>query len=228
MDSALIASAALLGLAGTPHCAAMCGAPCAALIGTQSRGALLAFHAARVASYAVGGALAAASVGALAAASQFTPALRPLWSLLHVLALALGLWLLWQGRQPAWMGRLGRVPGSADARKGWRAMSGPVRAAAGGSLWVAWPCGLLQSALVVAGLTGSAWSGAGAMAAFAVASSAGLVLAPWLWQRFQRGPGAARMERWVVRISGLMLVVASGWSLGHGLWHQVAAFCRAL
>jgi sulfite exporter TauE/SafE len=171
--------------------------------------------------------LAAASVGALAALSQVTPAVRPLWTLLHVLALALGLWLLWQGRQPAWMGRLGRVPAAAPAR-GWQRMGGPVRAVAGGSLWVAWPCGLLQSALVVAGLAGNAWSGAAAMAAFALASSGGLVLAPWLWQRYLRGPRAAHVERWVVRLSGLMLVAASGWTLGHGMWHQVAAFCRTL
>ena len=30
MDAALVTSAALLGLAGTPHCAAMCAAMCAA------------------------------------------------------------------------------------------------------------------------------------------------------------------------------------------------------
>jgi len=205
----------------------MCGAPCAAVIGGRSKAALLVFHGARTASYAAGGAVAAASVGALASLSQITPALRPLWTLLHVLALALGLWLLWQGRQPSWMGRLGRVPQPA-ADAGWQRMGGPLRAAAAGSVWVAWPCGLLQSALVVAGLAGNAWSGAAAMAAFAVASASGLVLAPWLWQRYLRGPQAGRLERWVVRACGLMLVAASGWSLGHGIWHQVVAFCQTL
>jgi hypothetical protein len=29
-------------------------------------------------------------------------------------------------------------------------------------------------------------------------------------------------------LSGLMLIAASGWTLGHGIWHQVAAFCRML
>ncbi|HRD97054.1 MAG TPA: sulfite exporter TauE/SafE family protein, partial [Rubrivivax sp.] len=104
MDSALIASAALLGLAGTPHCAAMCGAPCAALTGAGSPAQVVAFHLARVASYAVGGAVAASSMGALASLAQFSPALKPLWTLVHALAFALGLWLLWYGRQPAWMG----------------------------------------------------------------------------------------------------------------------------
>lgn len=228
MDSALIASAALMGLAGTPHCAAMCGAPCAALTGGRSPGSIVAFHLARVASYAIGGAVAAASMGALASLSQLSPAIRPLWTLLHALAFALGLWLLWHGRQPAWMGSFGRVtrPAPATGTTGaWQRLRGPVRAAAGGSLWVAWPCGLLQSALLVAAMTGSTLAGAAAMSSFAVASSAGLIMAPWIWQRYMQGEGAVQRERWVVRGAGLLLAGASGWALSHGLWHQVAAFC---
>ena len=71
-----------MGLAGTPHCAAMCGAPCAALTGRRSPGSIVAFQLARVASYAIGGAVAAASMGALASLSQLSPAIRPLWTLL--------------------------------------------------------------------------------------------------------------------------------------------------
>lgn len=187
----------------------------------------MAFHAGRIASYAVGGAVAASSMGALASLSQASPALRPLWTLLHVLALALGLWLLWQGRQPAWMGSFGRVPRAAPAGA-WQAVRGPVRAGAAGSFWVAWPCGLLQSALLVSAMTGTAAAGAGAMAAFAVSSSPGLWLAPWLWRRYLQGPRAPERERWVVRAAGVMLVLASGFALGHGLWHEVAAFCATL
>lgn len=228
MNSALIASAALLGLAGTPHCAAMCGAPCAAVVGSRSPAALTAFHLARIAGYAIGGAVAATSVGALAALAQASPALRPLWTLVHALALALGAWLLWYGRQPAWMGQIGRSPAPLAANGEWQRIRGPWRAAAGGGLWVAWPCGLLQSALLVAAMTGSGFAGAAAMGAFAVASSAGLLLAPWVWHRFLAGPDAAARERWVVRSAGLLLVAASGWALGHGLWQQVVAYCGSL
>lgn len=240
MDSALIASAALLGLAGTPHCAAMCGAPCAALTGGRARGSMLAFQGARMLSYALGGAVAASSMGALASLSQISPALRPLWTLLHALAFGLGLWLLWYGRQPAWMGSFGRVSralpvtvgagagGSAGTSNTWQRLRGPMRAAAGGSVWVAWPCGLLQSALLVAAMTSSGLAGAVAMGSFALASSAGLILAPWLWQRLRQGEGAARRERWVVRAAGLLLVGASGWALTHGIWQQFAAFCASL
>lgn len=209
----------------------MCGAPCAALTGGRSPGTVLAFHLARVASYAIGGGIAAASMGALASLSQFSPAVRPLWTLLHALAFALGLWLLWHGRQPAWMGSFGRVTRTAPAAGttgAWQRMRGPVRAAAGGSLWVAWPCGLLQSALLVAAMTGSTMAGAAAMGSFAVASSAGLFMAPWIWQRYLQGDGAVQRERWVVRGAGLLLAGASGWALSHGLWHQVAAFCATL
>ena len=223
MNWALIASAAVLGLAGTPHCAAMCAGPCAAVSGRGRAGAV-AFQIARVAGYAAAGAVAAGSVGALAALSQFSPALRPLWATLHALILVLGLWLVWQGRQPAWMGRLGRVPAPASGGA-WQPMAGPLRAAAAGGLWVAWPCGLLQSALLVASLAGTAAAGAGAMAAFALASSGGLVAAPWIWQRLRQGGAGPGTERLLVRAAGALLAAGSAFGLGHGVWHQVAAYC---
>ena len=231
MDAALITGAALLGLAGTPHCAAMCGAPCAAVCGKDRPVNAIVFQLARVASYAAAGAVAAASVGALASLSQWSPALRPLWVLLHALLLALGLWLLWQGRQPAWMGQLGRVPATASPGPGaaWAPVHGPLRgslrAGTAGALWAAWPCGLLQSALLMASLTGSAPAGAGAMAAFAVASSGGLLLAPWAWRWLARAGQGGGAEKSLVRVAGAMLAAASTFALGMGVWHQVAAFC---
>ncbi|MDO9095302.1 MAG: sulfite exporter TauE/SafE family protein [Rubrivivax sp.] len=234
MDAALITGAALLGLAGTPHCAAMCGAPCAAVCGKDKPVNTLAFQLARVAGYATAGAVAAASVGALSSLAQLSPALRPLWAVLHALLLTLGLWLLWRGRQPAWMGQVGRVPATAPATAaatggqgagGWSPMLGPARAVAAGGLWVAWPCGLLQSALLLASLTGDAAAGAGAMAAFAVASSGGLLLAPWAWRWMSRSGKGPRFERLLVRGAGVLLVLGSSFALGAGVWHQIADFC---
>ena len=104
MDVALILSALMLGAAGAPHCAAMCGPASASLLhGCRRHAPLaspLAFHLARVTGYAIAGAVAASSVGLLAQLGQLSPVLRPLWTLLHCAALGLGLWLLWQGRQP--------------------------------------------------------------------------------------------------------------------------------
>ena len=224
-DLALIGSAALLGLAGTPHCAVMCGAACTAATGQGGARASLVFQAARLGGYAVAGAVVATGVGALAALAQVSPALRPLWTLIHAAALGLGLWLLWCGRQPAWMSALGRTATPVPVTPaGWSPMQMPVRAAVAGSAWVLMPCGLLQSALLMAALTESAQSGALAMAGFAVASSAGLLLAPWFWQRLGR-QGDVRWDRGLTRAAGLMLVGASGWALGHGLWQRVAAYC---
>ena len=187
----------------------------------------LAFQLARVAGYAAAGAVVAASVGALAALSQWTPALRPVWVLLHLAFLTLGLWMAVVGRQPAWMGAMGRIPQPVGAvnKTGWSPLRGPVQAAAAGGLWVAWPCGLLQSALLVASLTSGPGPGAVAMAVFAVASSGGLIAAPWLWQRLKSRTGALPLERGLVRLAGALLVLGSGFSLGHGVWPQVAAFC---
>ncbi len=207
----------------------MCAAPCAAAVGGRAGAAPLAFHAARIAGYALGGALAAASVATLAAWSQLSPALRPLWVLLHAAALMLGLWLLITARQPGWLARLGRLPDAqGQPADGWQRMRGPARSAVAGGLWVAWPCGLLQSALMVAAMASGPAGGAATMAAFGIASAPGLVLGPWVWQRLLRGSDAAARDRLAARAAGLLLAGASGWALGKGVWHQVAAFCATL
>ena len=235
-DLALIISAGLLGLAGAPQCALMCGAACTAAVGRGGPQALMGFQLARVASYAAVGAVVAASTGALATVAAWSPVMRPLWTLLHAAAFALGLWLMWQGRQPAWMSSWGRAPATniinqpslarATAWQPVQWIQPTLRAAGAGSLWVAWPCGLLQSALLVAALTQSPVSGAAAMAVFGAASSAGLLAAPWLWRQLARGgQDSATITSWGTRAAGAVLAGASGWALGHGLWQRVAVFC---
>lgn len=225
MDAALYASALALGVAGAPHCVAMCAAPCAAATG-GGRSASLAFHLTRLAGYAAAGGLAAASVNSLAALGAASPIFKPLWTAVHAAALALGLWLALMGRQPAWVERIGRRPRlAAGPAGGWQRMRGPGRAAAAGALWVAWPCGLLQSAVLVSALADTAWSGAGVMLAFGVASGLGLTLVPWLWQRLGTGSTALLSGPVGVRLAGVMLALASTWALSHGLWARVAAYC---
>jgi len=226
LDAGLAASAALMGLAGTPHCLAMCGAPCAAA-GGRSPGL---FQLGRLAGYALAGALAAASVQLLGQLGAASSLLRPLWVLVHVAALLLGLALLWRGRQPAWLETLGQGAGRQLAvpvgalRGGARALAVPARAGLAGLAWVAWPCGLLQSALLVAALASGPVQGAGVMAVFAATSGAGLALGPWLLRRLGlAGQGSMTLA---VRLGGLGLAVASGWALAHGLWVQIEAWCR--
>lgn len=231
MDAALVLSGVLMGAAGAPHCMAMCGAASSAVLGRCNRGAQagaadVAFHVARVASYAAAGAIAASSVLLLRVMGETLPALRPLWTLVHVAALALGLWLLATGRQPAWMSARPRSLPAPLAREGWRRINGPARAGAVGAAWVAWPCGLLQSALIVATLASNALGGALVMGGFAISSSAGLWAAGLLWRRASVGRAMGLLSgAWVVRFSGVCLSLASAWALGAGLWHRVAALC---
>lgn len=237
MLQTLLVSAILMGLAGTPHCLAMCGAACTAAAG-PGRSAW-PFHLGRLLSYSVAGAVAAGSVAGIAALGSSVAALRPLWTLVHVAALVLGVLLLWRGRQPAWMDGIGRsrdratvsgvaMPGHSTARPA----VGSWRAAAAGLAWVAWPCGLLQSALVVAALANGPVGGALVMASFAAASGTGLAVGPALWWRLAgrreagRGDGRAWMSpALAVRLAGLSLALASAWALGHGLWLRFAAWC---
>jgi sulfite exporter TauE/SafE len=230
MELALLLSALALALAGVPHCTAMCGAPCAAVTGGRrgEGGAMrrLAFHGMRVVGYAAAGAVAASSVGALAAASQWSPALRPLWTALHAAAFSLGLWMLWQGRQSAWLESIGRGGARATPTPGrWQRVRGPLSAGTAGVMWVAWPCGLLQSALLLAALANDAAGGALVMAGFALVSATGLWLGPGVWAWLGGPAVATRAATWGARLAGGALALASGWALTHGLWIRLWDWC---
>jgi len=227
MEWPLILAGLAMGVAATPHCAVMCGAPCAAMTQGCTRNAS-GFHAGRLFGYMAAGAVAASSVAALGTWSQAAPALRPLWTMLHLAFLALGLWWLVTGRQPLWMRRSAAV--SVPVRMvGRRAR--PLRAGLAGLAWVAWPCAALQGALLLAALANTALGGALVMGAFALASLPALAAAPWAWARWQRRRGGALAPGQVAvlgfRVAGIGLVVVSGWALTHGLWLRVAAWCAS-
>ena len=215
-----------MGLAGGPHCVAMCGAACGAMGRTQagqSTRALWVFQSGRLAGYSALGALAAASMQGLGWLSIQSAALRPVWTLFHVSAALLGLMLLWQARQPIWL--------ENSARKVWqgvRSVTGNLKGGAAlapigviGVLWALLPCGLLYSALLVAAMTSSAVQGAGVMALFALGSGLSLMAGPWLWLRL-RGQGSAQ---WAIRIAGFALLASSVWALWMGLVHNTAPWC---
>lgn len=228
MSSTLLATALLMGLAGGPHCVAMCGAACAS-IGSAKPGqvtdtrTLWLFQLGRLAGYAALGALAAASMQGLGWLSVQSAALRPVWSLLHVAAALLGLMLLVQGRQPLWL--------ELGARRVWTRirgyfkdsgrMAGVSAPLALGTAWALLPCGLLYSALLVAALSADAAQGAGVMALFALGSGLSLMAGPWLWLRL-RGPGSGQ---WAVRLAGAALLASSAWALWMGLVHDAAPWC---
>ena len=235
-------------LAGGPHCAAMCGAAYAGIAhqggAAGASRAMFALQLGRLASYALAGALVAGSVAGLGSLRAAAPVLQPLWTLLHVGAVALGGWLL-KGRAPAWLAGAGRHGGRLMAAQPLRFVAripATTHAGAVGACWAAMPCGLLQSALIVAALASGPLQGAGVMAGFSLGSALSLWLAPQLWLRLQarRGSalqapgggvlqapsGGAARSTLAVRLAGALLVMASAFALFHGLRAAIAqALC---
>ena len=220
-------SALLMGLASSPHCVAMCSSACAGVAracgGPQPQRAMLALQGGRLLGYSAVGALTAASVSALGAWSSATPALRPLWSAFHLAALWLGLWLLWRGEAPPWLRLFGQRLARWVQQRTQRVHAGTWwQAGVMGGAWVLLPCGLLQSALVVASLADGAAQGAAVMASFALGSGLGLWAGPALWWRFSGGRlTAASGPSSAARLGGAMLAGLSAWALGHGLWERL-------
>lgn len=236
MQTALAGTALLMGLAGGPHCVAMCGAACAGVIrivrapqgggvaalsaGERQGAATWVFHAGRIGGYAAAGAVAAAAVGSLGSASAQVAALRPLWVLLHLFVLGWALSLAGLGRQPMWAHRIGR---SLAARL--RRATGSAPGLLGiGALWVAMPCGLLYSALMLASLANGPIQGALVMALFAIGGGVSLIAAPWLWGRLGSGAGVMRKE-WGTRIAGGLLAAMALQALWVDLSRQMEIWC---
>lgn len=237
MMLALWGTAFLMGLAGGPHCLAMCAAPCHAVIQGHGkavhmpglvpasapgwkRGALQ-FHTGRLMGYGVLGGVAAAAMEQVAWLSDRTSALHLVWVLAHLATLAWGLLMLLQGQQPLWLERAGRVV--------WGQVQ-PVLAMRGGVLlagmaWAFMPCGLLYSALLVAALSANPWAGAASMVAFAIGSALWLVAAPYAWRWLSGRVGHARAA-WGTRAAGLMLVTVALWALWIDLVHTPSLWCR--
>ncbi|CAN5154600.1 sulfite exporter TauE/SafE family protein [soil metagenome] len=249
MNSALFASALMIGLAGGPHCVVMCGAGYAGITRGKAK-VMLSLQLGRLVGYSLAGALVAGSVSGLASLGDAAPLMRPLWTLLHVAAVALGLYMLWSGSVPGWLAELGRrgvVPGGAapalvpadalvpaNAPASWPAnvaaradgsvplrffprMAPSARAAGIGLCWAAMPCGLLQSALIVAALASGPVQGAGVMAGFALASGVSLWLGPSLWVRLGRLAGPVAASTLPMRLAGGLLAAGSVFAIVHGL-----------
>jgi sulfite exporter TauE/SafE len=250
MSTSLVLTGLVMGLAGGPHCIAMCGAGSGAIGCTSRR--MGAFQVGRLVGYAALGAVVASGTGALAWAASNLSWLKPFWAMFHVALFALGVSLVVQGRQPRWLDdgahrvwhalRL-RTPHVDRAR--WPAVAG--------LLWALLPCGLLYSALMVASLNARALDGAATMAAFALGSGLSLQIGPtafrWLRGRgvsagggpqiggagvatvhlvsARGGPMAAALPgHWGTRLAGAAVAMASMWALGHGFWNEYQrVFC---
>ena len=222
MQTPLVLTTLFMGLAGGPHCIAMCGAACASLQkGHGGNYDLWKFQAGRLIGYASLGALAAGSVKSLAWFSNQTLALHPVWTFFHVLVFCWGLIMLIYARQPTWADNFGRQVWT-HVRKLTKLPGGAL---ATGRLWALMPCGLLYSALLVASLSANALNGAFSMATFSIGTSVSLMLGPLLWLKLKNG------SKWInesasMRLAGLLLAAVAGWAIWMDLAHQVKVWCN--
>lgn len=232
MTGALMVTAALMGAAGTLHCAGMCAAACGAagracVPGAPRRG-MAVLLAARGLSYAIAGGVVGWAVQALRWWLDSSRWLQPFWTIGQVLVVGVGLWLLVRGELPPtlqqWTEGL-RRPGVPRLHR--VHLPGELKAASVGLLWPVLPCGLLHAALALSALASTPVEGAAVMAAFAATSSAGLIGGGWWWRwvtRRSRPSGAGGAV--AVRLAGAGIVVLSLWPLmRHALLPLQAAWC---
>lgn len=172
----------IAGLAGSVHCAGMCGG----IVGAFSVGApvrviriagagrgsagshVLAYNAGRIASYMLAGALAGGAAGSLASLARMASLQLAAYLLANLMLAVMGLYLM-----DAWRG-LARI--EAAGGQLWRRMQpllkpllpmdSPCKALALGALWGWVPCGMVYSMLLTAMLSGSALAGALVMGTF--------------------------------------------------------------
>lgn len=222
-DAALVASALLMGLSGGPHCSVMCGAAQAGIAARGGARAAVALQLGRLAGYAAAGAVVAASVSGLSAWSALAPLWRPVWTLLQVAAIVLGACLLWRGRAPTWWARIGArsVAAGTHPLRFFARLPPTASAAAAGACWAAMPCGLLQSALVVAALASGPAAGASVMAVFALGSAASLSLVPVLWARVTKRDMSNAAPALALRLAGVLMMGSALFALSHGVIAEV-------
>jgi len=224
-----LGAALIAGFAGSGHCLTMCGGIAGALAMRNSaseRGGsrltvALAYNVARVASYALAGALAGLLGRTLLRAVDVAPlsiAFRVLAGAIMVAAagrLLFG-WRLLDPLEAAGAGLWRRVmpAGGRIARR--EGLSGAI------GLGLAWgwlPCGLTYSMLLLAATTASAPSGALVMVAFGVGTLPAMVSATVAFER------AARLlaNRATLRnVAGALLLAFGAWTAGSALYHLVA------
>lgn len=208
MLTGLLLTAFLMGLGGIAHCAAMCGAPCAAAL---PRGVPILALVGRCLAYMLLGLVASTGAGLISRWGQQISMLQPIWVMLQLAAVLLGLWLLWTGHMPRQVNTWGqqayhraRQKLMGEGAPSWLRASRPVLPLVAGFAWAVMPCGLLYAALMVAALASEPWGGAVVMLAFAVPSAFGVWAAPallkWLGRRTQQQPAASGASAAVVPI----------------------------
>jgi sulfite exporter TauE/SafE len=201
----------LVGLAGSVHCAGMCGGIVGALTMAPARPAfpvavltlparpraglarVAAYNAGRIGSYAVAGAIAGGLAGGVGTLAGLAPWQAAAFWAANAMLVLLGLYLA--GVFPA-LAQVERLGQGLWARV--RPLTGvllpadsPLKLLVLGSLWGWLPCGMVYSVLLTAALAGSAAGGAAVMLAFGIGTLpmllalglAGAQLRGWMQRR---------------------------------------------
>ena len=201
MSAAALTAVFLVGLLGGGHCLGMCGGIVTALTvhlpRERPRWSLhLAYHAGRITTYALAGALAGGLGGAALLLGSVVPVQVTLYVVAQLMLVALGLYLLGVSRYLDPFERAGRTLWGRIQPPASRLF--PVRTAgrgyAVGMLWGLLPCGLVYSVLVTALVSGSPENGALVMLAFGAGTLPSLLLAGAVFPALARtrGGGLAR------------------------------------
>lgn len=216
----------VVGLAGSVHCAGMCGGIVSAFSMAQTPRAFpvavvtleerqapsgtlraVCYNAGRIASYATAGAIAGGLAGgARTLAGLATWQAAGYW-MANLVLIVLGLYLMDAWRSLAVVEGLGQ--GLWRKIRPWTSLllplDSPLKLLALGALWGWLPCGMVYSVLLGAALTGSAGSGAVVMLAF------GLGTLPLLLTMGAAGAGVrTALQTPLVRRASGLLVLAFG------------------
>lgn len=229
--TALLVSAVLAGLVGGLHCAAMCGGFAAAVAARDARilrprRALLArqltYHAGRIASYSLLGALFGAAGESALAAANLAPIQQMLYVVANVLLLLLALAIATRTAGATWLARAGAgtfarvLPRVQPLLRGDHA-GGRL---ALGALWGFVPCTLVYSVLPLALFAGGAWEGALVMMVFGIGTLPHLVGAGFALSHLNlKSPELRRVAAVVIgafALVGLYRAVFVPQALGHG------------
>jgi len=209
IDATQAASALLLGLSGAGHCLGMCGGIAVALGlgGARTSAMTVSYHAGRVASYALLGALLGFAAGSLDVGA-WTLGLRYLAGLLLIgMALYIADW--WHGmaaleRAGAWLWRpVQRLWTRALPLRSW------PQGFALGLCWGLMPCGLVYSSLAWAATAQDAATSASMMLLFGLGTLPAMLATSLGAQRLQ----AFLRRRALKRVIAVLLLGAGAWTL---------------
>jgi len=220
-----LGAAFVAGLAASGHCIGMCGGIAGALAlrrpdaGPGGRLLLgLAYNLARIASYAVAGALAGLLGRTLLKAVDVAPlstALRVVAGLIMLAAASRLLfgWRLLDPLESAGAGLWRRIAPWASRRSRSGGLGGAL---ALGLAWGWLPCGMTYSMLLLAATSASAPVGAGVMLAFGAGTLPSMVTATVAFERIARALSARATLR---HVAGALLLGFGLWTAGNALWH---------